>query len=160
MQVAGPGGNLGGASWGCATDGDRVYTSIINNALANFTLDPSTTVINAGGWVAMNASTGVILWSVATPNASFPVGPVTVANGVLLATSLGVPNGAVHALDVKTGATLWSKGIDANASIAGGVSVHEGCMFVPQGITTITQLSNLGSLAKHGHAVEALCVLS
>lgn len=68
--VAGPGGNLGGASWGSATDGERVYTSIINNFNYNFTLDPSRTVINAGPWVAMEASTGEILWSAATPNAS------------------------------------------------------------------------------------------
>lgn len=153
--VAGPGGTLGGASWGSATDGDRVYTSIINNEGLNFTLDPSSRVINAGGWVAMDASTGEILWSVATPNASYPLGPVTVANGVLLGTSLGVPNGAMHALDAKTGAILWSEEIHENASISGGVSVHSGCMFVPQGVSLITAIS---LPAKHGHAVDAFCV--
>ncbi|KAG0605212.1 hypothetical protein M758_9G040200 [Ceratodon purpureus] len=155
--VAGPGGSLGGASWGSATDGVRVYTSIINNMNLNFTLDPSNKVINAGGWVAMDASTGNILWSVATPNASYPIGPVTIANGVLLGTSLGSPNGAMHALDARTGTILWSKGIDENASISGGVSVNNGCMFVPQGISTVTQIT-FGSFAKHGHAVNAVCV--
>lgn len=157
VQVAGPGGHLGGASWGSATDGDRVYTSIINNERKNFTLDPSSKVINAGGWVAMDASTGAILWSVATPNASYPLGPVTVANGVLLATSLGAPNGAVHALDAKSGAFLWSHEIAANASISGGVSVHKGCMFVPVGVSLTTWASFPNGTAKFGHAVDAMC---
>ena len=157
LQVAGPGGANGGASWGSATDGDRVYTSIINNGNLNFTLDPSKTVIHAGGWVAMDAATGKTVWSTATPNASYPLGPVTVANGVLLGTSLGVPTGTMTALDAQSGAILWSREIDANASIGGGVSVHKGCMFVPQGITASTGLV-YPSVAKHGHAVEAMCV--
>lgn len=135
-----------------------MYTSIINDENVKFTLDPSSKVTNGGGWVAMNASTGAILWSVATPNASHPIGPVTVANGVLLGTSLGVPNGAMHALNAKTGTILWSKEIDANASISGGVSVQKGCMFVPQGISAATEVNLPPGTVKHGHAVDAMCV--
>ena len=108
--------------------------------------------------MAMQASTGVILWSVATPNASDPIGPLTVANGVLIGTSLGAPNGAVHALDAKTGKILYSKGIHANASISGGVSVHNGCIFVGEGLTAITSVSFPPGIAKFGHAVDAMCV--
>jgi outer membrane protein assembly factor BamB len=135
-----------------------VYTSIINNLNQNFTLDPSGTVVHAGGWVAMDAPTGKILWSVATPNASYPIGAVAVANGVLLTTSVGVPNGSIHALDAKTGAILWSQEIDVSASITGGVSVHGGCIFVPVGTSPATQLGFPPGTVKPGYAVDAVCV--
>lgn len=83
LQVAGPGGAFGGASWGLATDGERVFTNIINNAEKNFTLVPSTIVITYGGWVAMNASTGTIIWSVGIFDKIPPTRPPTLANGVL-----------------------------------------------------------------------------
>lgn len=51
-----------------ATDGKRVFTHIINNERAEFKLLPSTEVVRRGGWVAMDAATGQILWSTANPD--------------------------------------------------------------------------------------------
>lgn len=60
MQVAGPGGPGGGGNFGMATDGERVYTNIVNNKNLNFTLVPKGGVTLGGGWVGMNASTGQV----------------------------------------------------------------------------------------------------
>ncbi|CAM6110870.1 unnamed protein product [Calypogeia fissa] len=83
QTVAGPGGGVGGASYGMSTDGERVYTSIINSDGSNFTLVPSSTVITWGGWVAMNASTGKVIWSTANPVQLSALSPVAYANGVI-----------------------------------------------------------------------------
>ncbi|KAE8689292.1 putative Retrotransposon protein, Ty3-gypsy subclass [Hibiscus syriacus] len=80
---AGHGGLRGGGTWGAVTDEKRVYTNIANSDGKNFTLKPSTRNITAGGWVAMDANNGQILWSTGDPNNDTASGPVTVANGVL-----------------------------------------------------------------------------
>ncbi|KAK6928215.1 Pyrrolo-quinoline quinone repeat [Dillenia turbinata] len=87
VKEAGPGGIAGGGTWGAATDEKRIYTNIVNNEGKNFTLVPSTKNITAGGWVAMDAWTGRILWSTGDPSNAATNGPVTVANGVLFAGS-------------------------------------------------------------------------
>ncbi|RVW82675.1 hypothetical protein CK203_037391 [Vitis vinifera] len=84
---AGPGGLMGGGTWGAATDGKRVYTNIVNNAGKNFTLLPSKHITTASGWVAMDTDNGKILWSTANPSNATASGPVTVAHGVLFAGS-------------------------------------------------------------------------
>lgn len=68
LQAAGPGGSLGGSSWGMTTDGKRVFTNIINNGMEDFKLLPSTEVVRRGGWVALDAATGNFLWSTANPD--------------------------------------------------------------------------------------------
>ncbi|KAL6325221.1 hypothetical protein AAG906_023066 [Vitis piasezkii] len=80
---AGPGGLSGGGTWGAATDGIRVYTNIVNSDSKNFTLKPSEKNTTAGGWVAMEAGTGKILWSTANPSNATSNGPVTIANGAI-----------------------------------------------------------------------------
>ena len=82
LQEAGPGGLYGGGNWGSATDNKRVYTNIINSDGKNFTLKPSQATTTAGGWMAMNAHNGEILWSMANPSNATSSGPVTVANHV------------------------------------------------------------------------------
>jgi len=69
--------------WGAATDEMRVYTNIANSQHKNFTLKPSENTTIAGGWVAMEARNGNILWSTANPSDATAPGPVTVANGVV-----------------------------------------------------------------------------
>ncbi|RVW82636.1 hypothetical protein CK203_037385 [Vitis vinifera] len=70
---AGPGGLSGGGTWGAATDGIKVYTNIVNSDSKNFTLKPSEKNTTAGGWVAMEAGTGKILWSTANPSMPPPM---------------------------------------------------------------------------------------
>ncbi|KAF9626574.1 hypothetical protein IFM89_036089 [Coptis chinensis] len=83
--VAGPGSLVGGGIWGAAADQRRVYTNIANGLQINFTLAPSKKTTTAGAWVAMDAHTGRILWSIANPRNTTTGGPVTVANNVLFA---------------------------------------------------------------------------
>jgi polyvinyl alcohol dehydrogenase (cytochrome) len=151
LQVAGPGGDFGGVSYGSATDSHRVYISIINNEVENFTLVPSKNVTQVGGWVGIDASNGTTLWTTATPGTigNFPTGPVSVANGVLFTTSLGPLNGTLYALDVKTGGVLWE--YKFNTAIYGGVAVVGDCVFLGQGI-------GFGFIGNHGGAVSAFCI--
>lgn len=94
LQLAGPGGREGGGVWGAATDGRRVYTNIVNNDRANFTLAPSHQTTTAGAWVALDANSGEIMWSTAGPSNETAHGPVTVVNGVLFAGSVSA-NGPI-----------------------------------------------------------------
>lgn len=130
MQQAGPGGISGGGIWGAATDKKRIYTNIANSNRLNFTLGPPfNRVTNGGGWVAMDASTGKILWATGNPK-NATVNPVTVANGVLFGGSASA-TGPVYAINAKTGKILWS--YETGATVYGGMSVSNGCIYVGHG---------------------------
>ncbi|KAL2546867.1 Polyvinylalcohol dehydrogenase [Forsythia ovata] len=116
---AGPGSLEGGGVWGAATDGVRVYINIVNGDTLPFTLQPSTRTTTAGGWVALDANTGEILWTTANPSNDTANGPVTIVNGVLFAGSVA-PSGPVYAMDARNGAILWS--INTGATVYGGAS--------------------------------------
>lgn len=136
LQVAGPGGNLGGSSWGMTTDGKRVFTNILNNGRAEFKLLPSTDVVRRGGWVAMDAATGRILWSTANPDNFTTNPPLTHANGVVFGGSNGgapytLQPGRVVALDAKTGEILWTHAMPG--PMVGGVSIVDGVAYVGSG---------------------------
>ncbi|CAM6097146.1 unnamed protein product [Calypogeia fissa] len=163
QTAAGPGGAGGGASWGMTTDGERVYTSIINTDFKNFTLVPSSTVITWGGWVAMNASTGAVLWSTGNPAKLGTHPPVAYANGVLFGGSVGngssptgTPSGQIVALDPLTGEILWE--YTTQGGLAGGVSIWDGCIFQPIGGTLTSFLPNITNFAIHGHSTISMCV--
>ncbi|XP_006363936.1 polyvinylalcohol dehydrogenase-like [Solanum tuberosum] len=130
FKKAGPGGAEGGGIWGAATDGRRVYTNIANGNRLPFTLAPSTQTTTAGGWVAMNANTGQILWTTANPSNETSPGPVTIVNGVLFAGSVA-PNGPLYAMDASDGKILWT--FNTGATIYGGASISYGCVFIGHG---------------------------
>ncbi|XVF60457.1 hypothetical protein PTKIN_Ptkin08bG0048300 [Pterospermum kingtungense] len=134
---AGPGGTGGGAIWGAATDKKRVYTNIANSESKNFTLKPSTTNTTAGGWVAMDAATGEVLWSTADPSNATASGPVTIANGVLFAGST-YKQGPIYAFDAENGKILWS--YDTGATVYGGMSVSNGCIYLGNGSNGVDSL--------------------
>ncbi|KAF8021504.1 hypothetical protein BT93_G1827 [Corymbia citriodora subsp. variegata] len=102
FRLAGPGSAAGGATWGAATDGKRIYTNIANGNRVNFTLAPSTRTTTAGAWVALDARSGEILWSTANPSNEITPAPVSVAKGVVFAGSVA-PEGPVYAMDAQTG---------------------------------------------------------
>ncbi|KAK0595081.1 hypothetical protein LWI29_003312 [Acer saccharum] len=116
--------------WGAATDERRIYTNIANRQHKNFTIKPSTNTTIAGGWVAIDARNGNLLWSTANPSNATAPGPVTVANSVLFAGST-YRQGPVYALNAKTGKILWS--YDTRATIYGGGSVSNGCIYMGTG---------------------------
>ncbi|XP_021674387.2 uncharacterized protein LOC110660389 [Hevea brasiliensis] len=127
---AGPGGIGGGGFWGAATDEKRVYTNIANSERKIFTLKPSKAKTIAGGWVAMHAKNGEILCSTGDPSNGTASGPVTIANGVMFGGSTS-DRGPIYAINARTGRILWSH--DTGASIFGGVSVSDGCVYVGNG---------------------------
>ncbi|KAH6830292.1 hypothetical protein C2S53_000261 [Perilla frutescens var. hirtella] len=146
---AGPGGAGGGGIWGAATDSRRVYTNIANSNKENFTLAPSKKVTVGGGWVAMDAGTGKILWSTAVPyNASN--NPVTVANGVVFGGST-YGTGPVYAIDATSGEILWS--YETGASVFGGFAVSRGCAFVGHGYPydPVSALPTILNSMEHNH---------
>ncbi|XP_073130822.1 uncharacterized protein [Henckelia pumila] len=129
---AGPGSVEGGGVWGAATDGKRVYTNIVNGNRLPFTLKPSAQTTTAGGWVAMDAKTGQILWTTADPSNETAHGPVTIVNGVLFAASVA-PTGPVYAMDATTGAIIWS--YNTGATVYGGASASYGCIYIGHGFS-------------------------
>ncbi|KAL2958923.1 hypothetical protein AAZX31_18G237700 [Glycine max] len=84
------------------TDKERVYTNIANSEGKNFTLRPSKNTTTSGGWVAMEACSGKILWSTANPSNAKANGPVTVANGIVFAGSTH-QKGPIYAINGETG---------------------------------------------------------
>ena len=152
LQEAGPGGFIGGSSWGAAIDNKRVYTNIINSGGKNFTLKPSNITTTASGWVAMNADNGKILWSSVNPSNATASGLVTVANHVLFAGSTH-SKGPIYAMNAKTGEILWS--YETGATVFGGMSVSDGCAYVGNGCS-----SGLGSFFAYtaGTSLFAFCL--
>ncbi|PIN01190.1 Polyvinyl alcohol dehydrogenase (cytochrome) [Handroanthus impetiginosus] len=144
---AGPGGLLGGGTWGAATDTRRVYTNIANSNMQNFTLLPSKNITTGGGWVAMDPATGRILWSTAEPYNS-TTNPVSVANGVLFAGST-YRTGPVYAINAASGEILWS--FETGASVYGGLSISKGCAYVGHGYRVIPPFTA-------GNSVFAFCI--
>ncbi|KAK9010735.1 hypothetical protein V6N11_043604 [Hibiscus sabdariffa] len=150
---AGPGGIAGGGTWGAATDEMRVYTNIANSDGKNFTLKPSSRNTTAGGWVTMDAKTGQILWSTGDPSNGTASGPVTVANGVLFGGST-YKEGPIYAMDAKSGEILWS--YNTGASVFGGMSVSDGCIFIGHGYKVSFGASNPNFSA--GNSLFAFCI--
>ncbi|KAK6280129.1 hypothetical protein POUND7_020396 [Theobroma cacao] len=150
---AGPGGLTGGGTWGAATDEKRVYTNIANSDGKNFTLKPSTKNTTAGGWVAMDANSGQILWSTGDPSNGTASGPVTVANGVLFGGST-CRQGPIYAMNAYTGKSLWS--YNTGATVYGGSSVRNGYVYVGHGYKVNFGLFNPGFT--NGTSLFAFCV--
>ncbi|XLR06512.1 hypothetical protein HN51_061397 [Arachis hypogaea] len=148
---AGPGGVAGGGTWGAATDERRVYTNIANSGAKNFTLAPSNRTTTSGGWVAMDASNGKIVWSTANPSNSTSNGPVSVANDVVFAGSVDLL-GSIYAMNAKNGKILWS--YETGASVYGGMSISNGCIYVGSGYNVSLYLPSLSG----GTSLFAFCV--
>ncbi|XP_015962791.1 uncharacterized protein LOC107486737 [Arachis duranensis] len=127
---AGPGGIAGGGYWGAATDTKMIYTNIANSDAKNFTLKPSNKTTTSGGWVAMDASSGTILWSVGNPSNASASGPVSVANDIVFA---GSPDwkGSIYAINAKSGEIVWS--FETGATVYGGMSISDGCIYLGNG---------------------------
>ncbi|EFJ24360.1 hypothetical protein SELMODRAFT_442586 [Selaginella moellendorffii] len=152
-KTAGPGGFVGGAIWGAATDNHRVYTNIANSDRATFQLVPSGGSTTAGGWVAMDAATGRIEWSTANPHSARAYEPVTVANGVVFCGSFD-KDGHVLALDAESGRILWER--TTGSTVYGRLSVGHECWFVGTGYSRDPLGAALGGTP--GSELYAFCV--
>ncbi|PIN25332.1 Polyvinyl alcohol dehydrogenase (cytochrome) [Handroanthus impetiginosus] len=152
-RKAGPGSLEGGGVWGAATDGTRIYTNIVNGDNLPFTLKPSNKTTTAGGWVAMDANTGKILWTTTDPRNDTAHGPVTIVSGVLFARSVA-PSGPVYAMDARTGAIIWS--FDTGATVYGGASTSYGCIYIGHGYSI--GLARFHPTWNSGKYVFAFCI--
>ena len=103
--LAGTGGVSGGLQWGSAVDGSRVYTANANSEAKPWTLKDGT-VTNAGGWSALDAATGAVLWTTAAPTGAGAPGPVTAVDGVVFGCSAD-DGGHMYALKASSGSVLW-----------------------------------------------------
>ena len=119
----GPGSSLGGMEWGSASDGKRIYVSI-----ANFYGIPDIGG-NAGSWAALDPATGQILWRTADPNGSVALGPLSVADGVVYAASMGGDPTAqtMFGFDAATGAKVW--GFASGSSVNAGATIVSGTVY-------------------------------
>ncbi|EFJ14687.1 hypothetical protein SELMODRAFT_445822 [Selaginella moellendorffii] len=152
--VAGPGGSGGGANWGSATDNSRVFTNIANSDRQSFLHEPSQLVTTGGGWVAMAATTGRLLWSTPNPTGQPAYGPVTYTHGgVLLCTSFD-SNGHVYAINSYSGEIIWNA--TTGSTVYGGFSVGCGCAFVGAGYASTPTGLALGGTP--GDSLFAFCV--
>ena len=141
--LVGPGGDQGGMEWGTAFDGRRIYISITNHHHIPYRLMQdgflSSDTVTGGSWAALDARTGQILWQTADPQVEtlpglgvvgvWDLAPVTVANGVLYASSMAklASQNQMFALDAATGAILWQFG--AGSSVNSGPAVADGTVY-------------------------------
>ncbi len=134
----GPGSALGGMEWGSATDGNRIYVQIGNLYAAPTTMSDGTTT-QGGSWAALDPATGQIIWQVADPNTGLDLGPMTVANGVVYAPSMGGASSrtanTMFALDATSGATLWS--FPAGSSVIAGACIANDTVFWGAGYSNL-----------------------
>ncbi|KAE8701036.1 O-acyltransferase WSD1 [Hibiscus syriacus] len=134
-------------------DEEQFNTNIANSDRKNFTLKPSTRNATAGGWVAVDSNNGRILWSTGDPSNGTISGPVTVANEVLFGGST-YKEGPIYAMDGKTGEILWS--YNTGATVFGGMSVSDGCVFVGHGYRVGFGTLNPNNTA--GNTLFAFCI--
>jgi polyvinyl alcohol dehydrogenase (cytochrome) len=129
--------------WGTAFDGERIYAAITNQHHIPYNLTDhgvlSYTTATGGSWAALHPATGKILWQTADPQVETLTGlgtvgvwdlaPVTVANGVLYASSMAklANQNQMFALDAATGEILWQFG--AGASVNSGPAVVNGSVY-------------------------------
>lgn len=144
--VVGPGSSLGGLEWGSATDGKRIYFAVVNFNFPSQTYPmvnppkgtPATS--SAGSWGAIDAETGKIAWQTADPNGSIDLGPVSVANGVVYASSMGslfapVDQPTMFALDAGNGKQLWS--YTSGGSVNAGPAIVDGTLYWGSGYSRL-----------------------
>ena len=124
--LVGPGSDQGGMEWGTATDGERIYVAIGNQNHIPYKLvsgEPAA----GGSWAALDPTTGQILWQTADPQGALDLASVTVANGVVYASSMARSGNQMYALDAATGAILWR--FAAGSSVNAGPAVADGAVY-------------------------------
>lgn len=134
----GPGSSLGGIEWGSATDGRRIYVAIGNLNHAAYTSPSSLPAGTVGSWSALNPATGGILWQTADPNGAVDLGPMTVANGVVYAPSMGASSAStpnMFALNARSGAPLWS--FASGGSVIAGASIANDTVYWGSGYSNL-----------------------
>ena len=90
------------------------------------------TSVTTGSWAALDLGTGNVLWQIANPSLTQPLGgasvngPVTVVGGVMFGGSMDAM-GTMYALDATSGAVFWS--FQAGGTVYGGPAVAGGVVY-------------------------------
>jgi polyvinyl alcohol dehydrogenase (cytochrome) len=148
----GPGSALGGMEWGSASDGKRIYVQIANLYGISYPPYPG----SAGSWAALDPATGAILWQTADPNGAIDIGPMSVANGVVYASSMaGAPTApTMFALNAATGEILWDfvagSSVNAGATVVNGI-VYWGSGYAHLGFPGQTGNNKFYAFSKNGN---------
>lgn len=139
-QVA-PGGLTGGLQWGSAYDGERIYVAASNAGpilgvgqdAQPWTLKDGS-VTTSGGWAALDAKSGKILWTTKDPNGGRAEAAVSVANGVMFGCNLeynpanpALGAGHYFALNGATGKPIWTS--PATSACVAGPSISRGMVY-------------------------------
>ncbi len=120
VTQVGPGGTLGGMEWGSATDGNRIYVAVSNSEHKLWAMG------TAGGWSALDAATGKILWQVPDPTGSIDPGAVSAANGVVYGCSMDAA-GHMYGFDAASGNIKWS--FASGGSCNSGAAISNGVVY-------------------------------
>lgn len=100
------GGAGGGIMWGTSVAGNRIFVGMANSIRKPLDL-PDGTQTRRGGWAALNAQDGQLVWKIADPlDKGRGVGPTTTVNDVVFAASFD-PAGHFYAMDARSGKILW-----------------------------------------------------
>jgi polyvinyl alcohol dehydrogenase (cytochrome) len=129
--LVGPGSPDGGALWGTAADGTRIYVAEGNSTDTPFTLrgggPEAGQTCKGGAWSALDPATGSILWQTCDPAGATDTADLTVANGVVYAGSLARTGTNMYALNAATGRILWS--FASGGSVAAGPAIVGGSVY-------------------------------
>ena len=150
--LVGPGSADGGALWGTATDGTRIYLAEGNSSGTAFTLQGSGPeagqTCKGGAWSALAPATGHILWQPCDPADAIDTAAVTVADGVVYAGSLARTGTNMYLLNAATGAILWS--FASGGSVAAGPAIVGGSVYWGSGYSK----SGSGSASRRLYAFD------
>jgi polyvinyl alcohol dehydrogenase (cytochrome) len=129
--LVGPGSADGGALWGTASDGTRIYVAEGNSSSTPFTLRGSGPeagkTCKGGAWSALNPATGRLLWQTCDPADAIDTAALTVANGVVYAGSLARTGTNMYALNAASGRILWS--FASGGSVAAAPAIVGGSVY-------------------------------
>ncbi|WP_213455465.1 outer membrane protein assembly factor BamB family protein [Rhizomonospora bruguierae] len=137
--ATGPGGKVGGILWGTATDGHRIYLAQANFDKLPYQL-PDGTITTGSSFAALDAQTGAVVWQVADVADGYAWAPVSVANGVVFASST---NGHMYAINAATGRYLWD--FKAPYSSNAGAAVVDGIVYWGNGYVKFESAGTTGS---------------
>jgi polyvinyl alcohol dehydrogenase (cytochrome) len=115
----------------------RIYVAISNPSHQQYAAGM------AGSRSALDPSTGKILWQIPDPNGAIDIGPMTVANGVVYAPSMGAATAGtsnMFALDAATGNVLWS--YPSGGSVNAGAVIVEGVVYWGSGYPKFGGVTN------------------
>ncbi len=127
----GRGGTLGGVEWGPATDGERIYVALSDEAFLPMGVLDST---KGGGLFALSVKTGEILWNAPPSPCETRIrcspaqsAAVTSIPGVVFSGSL---NGHLRAYAAEDGKVLWEFDTAHEFKTVNGVPAHGGSISV------------------------------